>query len=496
MTETFLNTVVRGDNILERYLDGNNEEQVRKVPYKPSLFFNSKDETNYKDIYGNYVMRKKYDSLVDAREARKSYDGVHGASVLGMDNFGYAYMSDTYNDMKPDMKNVRIAIVDIEVTAPCFPSPIVAIWEIDAITHYDYLEDQFYTWGCGEWCREKSVLPEEILNKLTYFRCTSEKDMLIKYLQFWAENPPVIISGWNSKFFDTPYIYQRILKVLGETNVRRLSPWKIVRCVEGADAYHNDTISIDILGVCELDYIKLYRKFVLEPRVSYKLDSIGEIEVGQKKIDFSEYKNLADLKARNHQLYIDYNIGDVDLVFRIDGARNLFNLAINIAYYAKINFDDVFSPIRTWDAILFNSLRQQNIVIPEKVQHPKERFMGAWVKEPNGGAGGLFESILSVDLESLYPCVIMQWNISPETIVEEFHPQPIQKWVDGTAKFDTNDLSCNPNGVRYSKTKRGVIPIEIEKVFKQRKHHKKLNQQYAQELLLIDKEIERRGLKV
>ncbi|URC15193.1 DNA polymerase [Paraglaciecola Antarctic GD virus 1] len=493
MRETFLNAVVRGNNVLERYLDSDGEEQVRKVEYKPSLFYPTDKVTDYKDIYGNHVMRKQFPNIKESREAKSAYDGVHGMSLMGMENAAYAYLADTYQEMDPDMANIRIAIIDIEVTAPCFPTPVQAIWEIDAITHYDYLDDHFYTWGVDNWCREKSILPARILDKLTYVQCATEAELLNKYLMFWAENPPVIISGWNSKGFDTPYIYQRILKVLGETNVRRLSPWKVVKCIDTTDDYGKDIISVNILGVCELDYLELYKKFVLEPRPNYKLNYIGEVEVQEKKIDFSEYKNLAELKEKNHQKYIDYNIMDVDLVFRIDERRNLFNLATTIAYYAKINFDDVFSPLRTWDGIIFNSLKSQKVVIPEKVNHPKESFEGAWVKQPNGGEGGLFDWILSVDLTSLYPHVMMQWNISLETIVEQFEPAPLQDWIDGKAEVVTNDLVCNPNGVRYSKTLRGVIPIEIEKVFNQRKHHKKLNQKYAQELLLIDKEIARRG---
>ena len=293
-----------------------------------------------------------------------------------------------------------------------------------------------------------------------------------------------------------PYIYQRILKVLGESNVCKLSPWKVVKEKMVLNAYHKEVMNVEILGVSHLDYLKLYKKFILEPRPTYKLGYIGEVEVGQSKIDFSEYRNLAELKEKNYQKYVDYNIMDVDLILRIDHERNLFKLALSIAWYAKCNFDDIFSPIRTWDCILFNSLRESNTIIPPKKNHPKEKFPGAWVKEPNGGMGGLFRSIASFDLESLYPCVIMQWNISPETIVEEFNPPDLTEWISGEYDVVTNGLSTNPCGVRYSKEKRGIIPIEIEKVFKQRKMHKKLNGKYAQELLSIDKEIERRGLTI
>lgn len=494
MSEVFLNVVARGDNILERYLDSSGEEQVRKVEYKPSLFTPSKVDTKYKDIYGNFMSRKKFDGMKECRKSRAMYEAVHGMSYVGMENYAFAYMSDTYNDIVGNLAKVRICTVDIEVTAPEFPSPMISIWEIDALTHYDSLDDHFYAFGIDTWTKKASELSKSVLDRVTYVQCTDEKDILVRYLQHWSENPPVAISGWNSDEFDIPYIYQRILKVLGSSNVSKLSPWGVVNDKIVLDKYKKEIMEVEILGVSQLDYLKLYKKFVLEPRPTYKLDYIGEVEVNQTKLDYSEYRNLAELKEKNYQKYMDYNIMDVDLVIRIDANRNLFNLALSIAWYAKVNFEDVYSPIRTWDAIIFNSLRQSNVIIPPKRNNPKERFMGAWVKEPNNGKGGLFESIASFDLTSLYPHVIMQWNISPETIVEEFNSPDLEDWVSGKYKVVTNGLSTNPCGVRYSKDQRGIIPIEIEKVFNQRKHHKKLNGQYAQDLLKIDKEIKRRGL--
>ena len=154
---------------------------------------------------------------------------------------------------------------------------------------------------------------------------------------------------------------------------------------------------------------KLYKKFTYKAQESYRLDYIAEVELGQKKLDHSEFETFRDFYRGNWKKFVDYNIVDVELVDRLEDKMKLIELALTMAYTAKVNYNDVMFQVRTWDVIIYNYLRKRNIVVPQRNRSDKsDKYAGAYVKEP---VPGVYDWVVSFDLNSLYPHLMMQYNI-------------------------------------------------------------------------------------
>lgn len=484
MTPFYLVVDQIGDDIVERYIDENGIEQIRYVQYEPTLFSHAAEGsiTKHKDIYGVPCLPKRFVSIRDAKEWSQKTKGI--VEVLGMDDFKLAYISDTYkNDIKYNRKLIRVANCDIEVTAYEFPNASDAFYEIDAITHYDSIDDKYYvfdllksTYGSvSKWdsklaSRKESEggdeVPQKLLDKVVYFSFDSEKEMLMEYIRLWERKRPVVFTGWNIEGFDIPYILNRIKKICGIDSMKRMSPFGKVTSKIVSNMYGEQEI-FNICGVIILDYMDLYKKFSFTNQPSYKLDFVAKYETGVGKLEYDG--PISKLRKTNHQRYISYNIMDVESVQAIDAKRGFIDLALSMSYYAKMNVNGVMSPLKTWDAIIFNSLKADNVVVPENKHHIRQPYPGAYVKEPKVGA---YKYVMSFDLTSLYPSIIRQVNISPEMIAGQFRPAPIQEYINGTAPRPSDVYSCSPNGMMYKKDVQGIIPKEITKVFFQRKEWK------------------------
>ena len=231
--------------------------------------------------------------------------------------------------------------------------------------------------------------------------------------------------------------------------------------------------TFDIGGVTQLDYLDLYRKFTYKAQESYRLDYIASVELGQKKLDHSEFDTFKDFYTKGWQKFIEYNIVDVELVDRLEDKMKLIELALTMAYDAKVNYNDVFYQVRMWDTIIYNYLKKRNIVIPPKNRSAKsERYAGAYVKEP---IPGKYDWVVSFDLNSLYPHLIMQYNISPETLLEEKHPTAtVDKILGEEINFELHkDNAVCANGAMYRKDVRGFLPELMDKMYGDRVVFKK-----------------------
>lgn len=485
MKEFYLTIEQIGDTLYERYIDSSGKECKREIKYKPSLFMHAGPSQNsqYLDIYKKTCVKKSFDGMRDANNWIRKMEDM-GLEAMGMDDFKLAYLSDTYKkDIDYDARLIRVANCDIEVTAPEFPDPSQALYPIDAITHYDSVDDKFYVFDLlvspygtvAEWdpilagMKEEDggdEVPQRILDKIVYMSFDNEEALLLEYLNFWNEKTPVVFTGWNTESFDVPYIYNRIKNVFGENTAKRLSPHRHTKSKIVQNMYGEREI-IQIYGISHLDYIDLYKKFSFTNQPSYSLDYVAEYELGEGKLAYDGPINK--LRETNHQRYISYNIIDVERVQRIDQKRQFLNLSLSMGYYAKMQIQSVFSPIKTWDAIIFNSLKKEKKVIPQSKSHVKQTYPGAYVKEPVPNS---YKYIISCDLTSLYPSIIRQVNISPETLVGQFKLHPIHEYINKTAPRPSDEYSCSPNGWMYNKNIEGVIPVEITKVFMQRKEHK------------------------
>jgi DNA polymerase elongation subunit (family B) len=289
-------------------------------------------------------------------------------------------------------------------------------------------------------------------------------------------NYPDIITGWNSRFFDIPYLVNRIVKVLGQKMANKLSPWGWYKENE-INLFGNRKQQIfDLVGISSIDYMDAYKKFTYVNQESYSLNHIAYAELGEKKLDYSEYSSLHELYQTNFQKFVDYNVHDVVLLERLEEKMKLLEMIISLAYMAKCNFNDVFSPVKMWDCIIYNHLKDQQIVVPPKKHDTKsEAYEGAYVKDPQIGR---HKWVASFDLNSLYPHLIMQYNISPETLVG-MHPESglvdalLDKEFD-VAFLKEKNLTMTPNGSLYTRKKQGFLPALMEKMYTDRVKYKDL----------------------
>ena len=462
----YTNVQMVGDNFLVRGVENGKHFATREKFY-PTLFVPSKNKSKYKTLEGEYVESVEPGSVRDCREFIKKYDGVENFRVYGNERFIYQYISEKYpeDEIKFDTSQIKITTIDIEVASENgFPDVESAAEEILLITLQDYNTKQIRTWGLGAFNNKQE--------NVIYKSFKTEYELLRSFINWWMieDNTPEVITGWNSELYDIPYLARRLDRILGEKLMKRLSPWGLVTERE-IHIMGRKNITYDIGGVTQLDYLNLYKKFTYKAQESYRLDYIASVELGQKKLDHSEFDTFKDFYTKGWQKFVEYNIIDVELVDRLEDKMKLIELAIVMAYDAKANYADVFSQVRMWDTIIYNYLKKKNIVIPPKEKTDKDaKYAGAYVKEP---IPGKYDWVVSFDLNSLYPHLIMQYNISPETLRETRHPSAsVEGLLNQEIKIDGDYAVC-ANGAQYRKDVRGFLPELMEKIYKDRTIYKK-----------------------
>ena len=467
MTKNFYSNVhLSGDKIF--YIGYENSERVQyQEIFSPVLFVPSNKETEYKTLEGKYVQPVNFESVRDARNFIDKYKEVEGFTVYGNDRFLYQYISSKFPDAEfdYDISKLKIYTIDIETSSENgFPSILDTTEEILCLTIKDFTSKKLIVWGTREYQNTRSDVEYRVFWK--------ESEMLIDFLSWWADNTPDVLTGWNVKLFDVPYICRRIDRILSTKYMKSLSPWNKVNERE-VEIKGRNRIYYDIIGVSVLDYLDLYQKFTYTNQESYRLDHIASVELDEQKLDHSEFETFRDFYTQNWQKFVDYNIHDVELVDRMEDKMKLIELAITMAYDAKVNFEDVYYQVRMWDSIIYNYLNKDNIVIPPNVRHEKDsKYAGAYVKEP---IPGMYDWVVSFDLNSLYPHLIMQYNISPETLLPHRHPSAtVDKILN--KELNLSDLvgqTVCANGAFFDTTKQGFLPKLMEKIYTERTVYKK-----------------------
>ena len=462
----YTNVQLIGNYFLVRaYEDGKHIEF--REEFKPTLFVKSKKESKYRTLSGEVVDAVQPGTVKDCREFLKKYENVDGFEIYGNERYIYQYISDKYSEeeIKFDINKIKLVTIDIEVASENgFPDVESCSEEILAITLQDYATKKIVSWGVKPFTHNRS--------DLIYHYCESEFALLNTFIQYWMDNTPEIVTGWNLQLYDIPYICKRLNRVLGEKLMKRMSLWGLVS--EG-EVFINGRkhTTFDIGGVTQLDYMDLYKKFTYKTQESYRLDYIAEVELGQKKLDHSEYETFKEFYTKNWQKFIEYNIVDVELVDRLEDKMKLIELALTMAFDARVNFTDVFYQVRMWDNIIYNYLKKRNIVIPQKNRSSKnEKYAGAYVKEPKPG---IYDWVVNFDLNCLYPHLIMQFNISPETLIDKRHPTvSVDKILNQKLDFEEyKDYAVCANGAMYRKDVRGFLPELMEKMYNERVIFKK-----------------------
>ena len=450
--------------LLVRGVNHDGSHKKYRVNYRPSLFVPSNKESKYKTLDGRNVGKVEFQSMPDAKKWIDEYEDVSGFEYFGNTRYQYPFIADQFpNKIDWDIKQIRLITIDIECESENgFPDADEAIEPIISITAKEHTTKKIVVFGMNNFVNDR---PD-----VNFVKCTTERDLIEKFKEFWLEYNPDIITGWNVKFFDMPYLMNRFRRLMGDEYILQFSPWGVVTQQSAritAKGFNKEQKYWDIMGVATLDYLDLYRKHTFVRRESYKLDYIGEIELGENKHE-NPYDTFKEFYTKDYQQFIEYNIQDVELVDKLEDRLKLIELHLTMAYEAKVNYQDCFGQVRMWDTIIFNHLKSKNIVIPANKESEKSRaYEGAYVKDP---VVGFHNWIVSFDLNSLYPHLIMQYNISPETMVG-YEPNRVNVENMLNQKSDLSDLdtrTITPNGAQFRTDKQGFLPELMDKLYKER----------------------------
>jgi len=460
VSKFYTNIQLAGDTILYRgYEDG--EPVQFRARFSPTLYVLSKNKEKFQTLDGRYVSPVKFDKPREGREFIRQYDGVEGFEVHGYERFVYQYIRQEFpDDVDYNVNQIKMYAMDIEVQCENgFPDVEAAAEEMLSITIKDMVTKKFYIWAVRDFNTEHQK-----------FIFDTEREMLMHFIDWWVKHTPDILTGWNVNLYDVPYICRRVKRILGSKWMNSISPWNRANerevYVQGRKNY-----AYDVSGVNILDYLDLYRKFTYSNQESYRLDHIAHVELGQRKVDHSEYENFKDFYTSDWQKFIEYNIQDTELIDRLEEKMKLLDLAITMSYDAKVNFEDVYSQVRMWDTMIYNYLTDRNIVVPPKKGAKKdEKYAGAYVKEP---IPGKYDWVVSFDLNSLYPHLIMQYNISPETLWETRHASASVERILNEEITIEDDVCVCANGAQYRKDIQGFLPEMMDKIYKERTIYKK-----------------------
>jgi DNA polymerase elongation subunit (family B) len=475
MSKYYTNVCVHGNHILFRGV--NNGRRVKsKVKYSPTLFLQSNKSSQWRSLFNEPLEPMTFDTIREARDFVKRYEEVANFKIYGNTRYEYAFIADNFRGIIDwDISHLSVVFIDIEVGSENgFPDPYKATEPITAIAIHE-LNGGTTVYGFGDY---------EVKGEETYIRCEDEIDLCERFIADWSSNCPDVVTGWNIKFFDVPYLVNRFSRLFGDDAVNKLSPWSVYS--ERKTMFKGkEQIVYDIVGVSVLDYLELYQWYAPGGKniENYRLETVASVELGESKLSYDEYDNLHQLYKLDHQKFIEYNIKDVHLVLKLEDKLKLVELALTLAYDTKCNYDDVFAQTRMWDALIYNYLLDKKIVVPpRRIAKKNEAFEGAYVKEPQIG---LHNWVASFDLNSLYPHLIMQYNISPETLVEkddytdEMRRLATQASVESLLdkKLDTSvmkNATITPNGQFFRTDKQGFLPAMMIEMYEDRKKFKKL----------------------
>ena len=472
----FYTNITRWGNqlLLREYVDG--QRLNRRIKYSPTMYSIVTKPTEYRTLEGKFVTPIKHQTMSDANEWVDNYKN-QPELIYGNTLYQYSYLAEQYpNRIEWDIEKLLMVTIDIETECENgFPNVEDAIEKLISITIKNHQSKEIIVWGVGRFTTNR--------DDVHYVKCDNEQHLIKQFLMFWERNQPDIITGWNTEFFDIPYLCNRIIKICGEDEIKRMSPWRNVssRYVYKMGRQHQ---VYDIQGVAHLDYFDLYRKFTYTAQESYRLDHIAYVELGERK-DGNPYETFREWYVNDFQSFIEYNITDVELVDKLEDKMKLIELLLTMAYEAKVNYMDVLGSVKYWDILIYNYLRDKNIVIPQKKKSDKsEKFEGAYVKEPQVG---MHKWVMSFDLNSLYPHLIMQYNISPETVNKDLR-QVKNMSVEKLLTQDTDmsgmhqrGLTMTPNGALFKTGKKGFLSEMMETMYNDRVKYKKLMLQSKQQ---------------
>ncbi len=476
----YTNVSCLGNNILFRGISKDGKRFRDRVEYHPTLYIPTKEESKFRTLEGEPVGEIQPGTMKECRDFIRKYREVDNFNIYGNDKFEFSFIAEHFPEehIDYDFSLIKIAYVDIETSSENgFPKVEDATEAVTAITLK--IGKNCYVFGCGEFNSDR--------DDVHYINCAGERELLNVFFKMWDKECPDIVTGWNIDIFDIPYLVNRAKRLFDEKKnpYRLLSPWRKLREYTMYGMGGRELQTYEIYGVETLDYLSTYRKFTAINQESYRLDHIAFVELGERKLDYSEQGSLHLLYKNDFQKFIEYNIKDVELVEQLEDKMKLIEMLVSLAYLSKVNYGNTFGQVRMWDTLIYNHLLRKNVVIPPKRNtHKSSNFEGAYVKDPILGAHNW---VVNFDLNSLYPHLIMQYNLSPETLISEGLPRELEEirmsvpGVDGLVNqsvslesLHKHKMTFTPNNEFYRTDKQGFLPEMMQQIYNDRVKYKGL----------------------
>jgi DNA polymerase elongation subunit (family B) len=476
-----------GNMLLYRGIENGNRVS-RKVKYKPTLYVATSKPTDWKALDGTPVAPvTQFESMRDAKDWISLNKDVSGRKIYGNNRYISTFINEKFpGNIEFDRNAINVTTIDIEVASDDgFPEPDVASKEVTAICIKNNIDNTYYVWALRDYDVNQSIMQT---NRVVYKKCDTEGQLLLDFITHWSSptHCPDVVTGWNSRFFDIPYLVNRINNLLGSDWVKKLSPWGLIDSRDVTIMARKQT-AYEIAGISQLDYMELFKKFGYSygAQESYSLNHISHVVLGEKKLSYEEHSSLFSLYLNDHQKFIDYNIKDVELVDRIEDKLGLITLALTMAYRGGVNYGDTFGTTAIWDSIIYRDLSTQKIAVPFQEDKVKTPYPGGYVKDPQVGIN---DWVVSFDLNSLYPSLIMQYNMSPETIASgELSDYDVDSILKNHTIVDNRGKAVSANGQYFNIDKKGILPKIIEQMYGERVQIKKAMIKAQKELQKVDK---------
>jgi len=437
------------------------------VEYKPKLYVKSENPNcDFKTLYGEDLFEIEFSTIESAKEyAKASQD-----KIFGYPRWEYACVDDQYPyDIEYKYEDLRVVFVDIEVESDTHYSTIKNPDQPVTLIQLLY-KDVYYVFG--------TEFYETYENNVKFIRCKDEVDLLKKFVQVFRKFDPDIISGWNSQGYDIPMLHERMnLLGLGDT-FKRLSPFNYVDTSEVL-VFGKMQLRVDIKGIQHLDMIELIKKFDRKKYENYKLDTVSKAVLKKGKISYDG--KLSDLYVTDYKRFIDYGLTDVQLVKEIEDAKNLIRMVVMVGYMNKANYIDAFSQVRSWDNQIMIYLKHQDkMQVPyllakdddDFIEAGDEKFEGAYVFQPKTGR---WEWVITDDVQSMHPSIIMSFNISPETYLGNSNKNVeffLKDCPQYTRELIDRNATSLANGAMFDNTYEGFLPKIVRRVFDMRNEAK------------------------
>lgn len=483
----YTNVDVLKDKILFRGIR-NGKKVKQEFDFEPSLYVETKGKSDAVSLYGTPLKRLDFSSISDAKDFVLEHSDISNFKIYGSTSWVQQFIGKVFKEkeIQYQFKNLRILSIDIETETELggFPNPKLAEEKISLITIVNIITQETITFSYKD-----VVLSKPSITVLKTYN--SEEDMLEAFVNYISSNYPNVITGWNISGFDIPYLSNRIKNVLGDSYMKMLSPWGRVYSREFHVSKTQTQVEFEWVGVAMLDYMQLYSKFAYKKLEDNKLNTVAKEELGEEKID-NPYLTFREFYTKDYPLFVEYNIHDTILIYRLEAKLKLLELIVTMAYDAKCNYSDIFSPVKTWESVIYHELCSRGIQPHIDNNNQFEEIAGAYVQQPEPNK---YSWVVSFDATSLYPSIIMSLNMSPETLVEDLNLHDVipvynkshADWlIENEKSFDIkflidNDYAMAANGQCFRRNIRGIFPVIIDSYFGKRKTAKNQMLQFEKE---------------